>query len=81
MLRIPYGSTCSYSNIATLIGNPKSCRAVGTANGQNNFPIIIPCHRVIKATGEIGGYAGGIDLKKYLLNLEKKAPGLILCSS
>lgn len=71
LLRIPYGSTCSYSNIATLISNPKSTRAVGTANGKNNFPILIPCHRVIKVTGEIGGYAGGVELKKYLLELEK----------
>jgi methylated-DNA-[protein]-cysteine S-methyltransferase len=71
LIKIPYGKTKSYLDIAIEIGSQKSCRAVGTANGINNFPIIIPCHRVIKATGEIGGYSGGVELKKFLLDHEK----------
>jgi methylated-DNA-[protein]-cysteine S-methyltransferase len=70
--KIPYGKTKSYGQLASTIGNPKAYRAVGTANGKNNFPIIIPCHRVIKSTGAIGEYSGGDQLKKTLLNLEKK---------
>jgi methylated-DNA-[protein]-cysteine S-methyltransferase len=70
--KIPYGKTKSYMDIANEIRSENSCRAVGTANGKNHFPIIIPCHRVIKANGEIGGYAGGIEFKKVLLELEKR---------
>ena len=70
--KIPYGQTRSYVNIAIQIGSAKSCRAVGTANKKNNFPILIPCHRVIKSTGETGGYAGGSEMKKFLLELEKR---------
>lgn len=71
MKTIPYGSTFSYSKIATLINNPKSCRAVGNAAGKNPIPIIIPCHRVIKKDNSIGGFTGGSEIKKYLLNFEK----------
>ena len=69
---IPYGETRSYKQIAEQIGNPLGCRAVGMANNKNPIGIIIPCHRVIGANGKLVGYAGGLDLKTQLLNLEKK---------
>jgi len=69
---IPYGQTISYSQEAKAIGRPKACRAVGSANGKNPISIIIPCHRVIAANGGLGGYAGGLDIKMQLLDLEKK---------
>lgn len=69
---IPYGETCSYKDIATKIGRPKAVRAVGGANNKNNISIIIPCHRVIGANGNLVGYGGGIDKKIFLLNLELK---------
>ncbi|WP_294404762.1 methylated-DNA--[protein]-cysteine S-methyltransferase [uncultured Clostridium sp.] len=68
---IPYGSTCSYKDIAVKIGNKNSCRAVGNANNKNPIFIVIPCHRVIGANGSLVGYGGGLDLKKKLLDLEK----------
>jgi len=68
---IPYGKTISYSQEAKAINRPKACRAVGSANGKNPIAIIIPCHRVIGANGGLGGYAGGLDIKIQLLNLEK----------
>jgi methylated-DNA-[protein]-cysteine S-methyltransferase len=68
--RIPYGTTISYSELAERIGNPKAVRAVGTANGANPLPIVIPCHRVIGADGSLTGYAGGIEIKEALLALE-----------
>ena len=68
---IPYGETCSYKDIAEEIGNPKACRAVGLANNKNPIPIFIPCHRVIGANGKLVGYAGGLEMKERLLNLEK----------
>ena len=71
---IPYGQTISYSQLAQAIHNPKACRAVGSANGKNPISIIIPCHRVIAADGSIGGYAGGLDMKKQLLDLEGNQP-------
>ena len=69
--KIPFGKSVSYKELAENINNPKAVRAVGTANGRNNFCIIIPCHRVIAADGTLGGYSGGIPFKKKLLNLEK----------
>lgn len=69
--KIPYGKTVSYQDLAGRIGNPKASRAVGGAGGKNPIMIIIPCHRVINKNGEIGGYAWGIQLKQYLLELEK----------
>ncbi len=71
--KIPYGKTCSYQTIAQKIKikNNYAVRAVGSANGKNPLPIIIPCHRVIAADGTIGGYAGGLKIKNKLLNLEK----------
>lgn len=68
--RIPYGKTISYAQQAQNIGNPKACRAVGSANGKNPIPIIVPCHRVISADGSLGGYGLGSRMKKQLLNLE-----------
>lgn len=67
---IPFGKTNSYKDVAALIKNPKAVRAVGTANGKNPFCIIIPCHRVIAADGTLGGYSGGLAVKKKLLSLE-----------
>ena len=68
---IPYGKTTSYKEIAQKINKPKAYRAVGMANNKNPFPIIIPCHRVIGSNGKLIGYAGGLKLKNYLLELEK----------
>ncbi len=69
---IPYGSTRTYAQIAAQAGNPRACRAVGMANHQNPIAIFIPCHRVIGAGGALTGYAGGLELKKKLLELEKQ---------
>lgn len=68
---IPYGQTTSYKEIAQKINKPKAYRAVGMANNKNLLPIIIPCHRVIGSNGKLIGYAGGLKLKNYLLELEK----------
>jgi len=70
--KISFGKTKSYLEIAELIGNKKSIRAVGLANGQNPLPIIIPCHRVIGSNGKLVGYAGGLERKKWLLAHEAK---------
>lgn len=70
LLQIPYGQTCSYAQLAQSIGKPTACRAVANANGANPLAIIVPCHRVIYSDGSLGGYAGGVDKKKYLLNIE-----------
>ena len=73
LLKIPYGETRSYSDIAKEIGNEKAVRAIGQANRCNKIPIIIPCHRVIGKNGKMVGYAGNkIDIKEILLNLENK---------
>ncbi|MBR4953838.1 MAG: methylated-DNA--[Oscillospiraceae bacterium] len=71
MTQIPYGETRSYSQIAEQIGSPRACRAVGTACNRNPIAIIVPCHRVIGASGMLVGYEYGLDAKKYLLSLEK----------
>jgi methylated-DNA-[protein]-cysteine S-methyltransferase len=68
---IPFGETCSYGDIAKRIGNAPAVRAVGGALGKNHLPLILPCHRVTAAQGKIGGFTGGLDLKKWLLNFEK----------
>jgi O-6-methylguanine DNA methyltransferase len=67
--RIPYGKTMTYGEVARAVGNPKACRAVGMANAQNNLPLVIPCHRVVASSG-LGGYGGGLKMKKWLLRLE-----------
>ncbi len=71
---IPYGATMSYGEIAGRIGHPSASRAVGAANGANPIPIVVPCHRVIGADGSLTGYAGGLERKRTLLDLER--PGL-----
>lgn len=67
---IPYGETCTYGDIAKQLGDSKSSRAVGLANGANPIPIIIPCHRVIGKNGSLTGYGGGLAMKQHLLSLE-----------
>jgi methylated-DNA-[protein]-cysteine S-methyltransferase len=69
---IQYGSTISYGKVAEALGLPGAARAVGSACGRNPLPIIIPCHRVICSDGQIGGYLGGADKKRYLLDLERR---------
>jgi AraC family transcriptional regulator of adaptative response/methylated-DNA-[protein]-cysteine methyltransferase len=68
--KIPPGQTRSYANIAAAIGEPGAVRAVGTANGSNPVAILVPCHRVIRSDGTLGGYAGGLDRKRKLLAAE-----------
>ncbi len=72
LLKIPYGETVSYKNIAERINNPNAVRAVGSANSFNPISIIVPCHRVIKTNGELGGYSAGVEIKKKLLDLESR---------
>lgn len=72
LISIPYGKTRSYEQIAQEIGNPKAARAVGMACHRNSLPILIPCHRVMGKQGNLVGYAGGISVKEFLLQLEKK---------
>lgn len=74
--QIPYGQTRTYQDIATRLGKPDVVRAVGAANGKNPLPIIIPCHRVVGSTGQLVGYAGGLKLKKTLLDLESSQMSL-----
>jgi len=76
LLHIPYGRTISYEQLATKIGRDGAQRAVGTANGKNRIAIIIPCHRVVNKSGQLGGYGGGLWRKKFLLDLEKGQLGL-----
>ncbi len=71
---IPYGELRSYRDIARTIGNPAAVRAVGAANGRNPLPIVVPCHRVIGSNGALTGFAGGLEVKRFLLDLEG-APG------
>lgn len=70
---IPYGTTATYGEIASRAGNPKASRAVGMANNRNPIAIFIPCHRVIGSNGRLVGYAGGLDLKRLLLDIEQNA--------
>jgi len=70
LLEIPYGQTASYKDIARAIGHPRAFRAVGLANGRNPIPIIIPCHRVIRTNGELGGFSSGLHIKRWLLKHE-----------
>ena len=72
LVEIPYGHTVSYADIAKKIKQPKAVRAVGTANGKNRAPMLVPCHRVVGADGALGGFSGGLDLKRKLLDLEFK---------
>ena len=72
---IPYGQTVTYGEIAERIGSPNASRAVGRANGRNPIAVIVPCHRVIGSDGSLTGYAGGIELKRRLLELEQRLAG------
>ncbi|MEL6341431.1 MAG: MGMT family protein, partial [Myxococcota bacterium] len=67
---IPYGQTTSYGELARRIGRPRAVRAVGAANGRNPISVIVPCHRVIGADGGLTGFGGGLERKRYLLQLE-----------
>jgi methylated-DNA-[protein]-cysteine S-methyltransferase len=68
--KIPYGSALSYAEVATGAGSPRGSRAAGNALGSNPIPIVVPCHRVLRSGGGLGGYAGGLERKRYLLDLE-----------
>ena len=70
LLAIPFGETRSYGQLAGQLGNPRATRAVGAANGRNPIPIVVPCHRVIGASGELTGFGGGLKTKAHLLELE-----------
>lgn len=74
--KIPYGETISYGEQARRLGDTKKARAVGMANGRNPLSIVVPCHRVIGASGALTGFGGGIKAKQYLLDLEKRAVSL-----
>ncbi len=74
VMRIPYGATVTYGDIAQLVGKPKASRAVGRAVGANPVPIIIPCHRVVGAGGALTGFGSGLDVKEMLLRLEGAYP-------
>jgi methylated-DNA-[protein]-cysteine S-methyltransferase len=72
LMEIPYGTTTTYGEVARRVGRPGAARAVGLASGRNPIPIIIPCHRVIGATGRLTGYGGGLERKQLLLDLEAR---------
>jgi methylated-DNA-[protein]-cysteine S-methyltransferase len=73
LVKIPYGKTKTYKEIAVAVNNPRSCIAVGGACAKNPIPIFVPCHRVIGSDGNLTGYGGGINIKKKLLEIEKNA--------
>ena len=74
---VPFGGTTTYGEIAERIGRPRAARAVGNALGSNPIPIVIPCHRVLRAGGSLGGYGGGVDRKRMLLSLEGAVPDTV----
>jgi methylated-DNA-[protein]-cysteine S-methyltransferase len=76
LVKVPFGKTDTYSSIANKLNNPLSVRAVGAANGKNPISIIVPCHRIIGASGHLTGYAGGLWRKEFLLTLEGAAKGI-----
>lgn len=71
-LEIPYGQVTTYGEMAARLGKPNAARAVGNALNHNPFPIVIPCHRIVGATGALTGYAGGLESKKFLLEMEQQ---------
>jgi methylated-DNA-[protein]-cysteine S-methyltransferase len=73
--QVPFGQVTTYREMATAAGSPRAARAAGNALGSNPIPIVVPCHRVLHAGGGLGGYAGGLDRKRYLLGLEGVLPG------
>ena len=74
LARVPYGEVVSYGELARRAGNPKAARAVGMTMNRNRIPIVLPCHRVVGANGSLVGYAGGLDRKRFLLELEGVLP-------
>ena len=70
LMGIPFGKTMSYTEVSVLAGKPNACRATGTAVGKNPLLLLVPCHRVIKSSGEIGNFSGGVEVKKFLLDME-----------
>jgi methylated-DNA-[protein]-cysteine S-methyltransferase len=70
LARVPYGRTTTYGELAARVGRPRAARAVGTVMNRNRIPIVLPCHRVVGSTGDLVGYAGGLDKKRQLLRLE-----------
>ena len=70
LARVPYGKTTTYGELARRVGHPRAARAVGTVMNRNRIPIVLPCHRVVGSTGSLTGYAGGLDVKQALLELE-----------
>jgi methylated-DNA-[protein]-cysteine S-methyltransferase len=70
LARVPYGKTTTYGALAAKVGHPRAARAVGTVMNRNRIPIVLPCHRVVGSSGDLTGYAGGIDVKQALLELE-----------
>jgi methylated-DNA-[protein]-cysteine S-methyltransferase len=72
LVAIPYGETRTYGQLAHGLGMPTGARAVGSANGSNPLPIVVPCHRVIGSTGKLTGFYGGVHLKQFLLDLERR---------
>ena len=72
LMKIPFGRTCSYGDIAREVGKPRAARAVGQAVGSNPLPLVAPCHRVVGADGKLTGFGSGLDLKAYLLDLEQR---------
>jgi methylated-DNA-[protein]-cysteine S-methyltransferase len=74
--RIPYGDAATYSEVAARAGSPRAMRAAGNALGRNPIPIVVPCHRVLRTGGGLGGYGGGLDRKRYLLDLESGVQAL-----
>ena len=75
LMEIPYGQTATYGGIARRIGRDRSCRAVGMANHANPLPVFVPCHRVVGANGKLTGYAGGLEIKQILLQIERENIG------
>jgi AraC family transcriptional regulator of adaptative response/methylated-DNA-[protein]-cysteine methyltransferase len=73
LLRIPYGKTRSYEELAVVLGMPGGQRSIGRANGQNRIAIVVPCHRVVRKNGHLGGYGGGLQRKQFLLDLENRS--------
>jgi len=75
LAKIPYGETSSYGRQAASIGRPKAVRAIGAANGRNPVSVVLPCHRVVGSNGSLTGFAGGLEAKRFLLNLEARSAG------
>ncbi len=78
LARVPYGETATYGALATRVGRPRAARAVGGALNRNPIPIVLPCHRVVGATGDLVGYAGGLERKRALLALEGAEPATLV---